>query len=35
MLVRISKEGYTVQEIELTEGPLEWHSLKGRSRAPC
>jgi len=35
MVVRISKDGYTVQDIELTEGPLEWHRLNGRSRAPC
>jgi len=29
---RVYKDGYTVQEIGLTEGPLEWISLNGRDR---
>jgi serine protease Do len=30
MTARIYKEGYTVQEIALTEGPQEWVALNGR-----
>jgi hypothetical protein len=31
MIARISKEGYTSKEIELTYGPMEWISLNGTS----
>ncbi|MFZ0883533.1 MAG: trypsin-like peptidase domain-containing protein [Candidatus Acidiferrales bacterium] len=30
MRARIYKDGYTVQEVELTEGPFEWVALNGR-----
>ncbi|MGC1968416.1 MAG: trypsin-like peptidase domain-containing protein [Candidatus Acidiferrales bacterium] len=30
MHARIYKDGYTVQEVELTEGPFEWIALNGR-----
>jgi serine protease Do len=30
MTARVYKEGYTVQEIALTEGPQEWVALNGR-----
>jgi len=32
MVARVYKEGYTVQEIKLTEGPFEWVALNGRDR---
>ena len=31
MVARVYKEGYTVQEIILTEGPFEWRALSGQS----
>jgi S1-C subfamily serine protease len=31
MLARIYKDGYTVQEVGLTDGPFEWIALNGRS----
>jgi serine protease Do len=31
MTARIYKDGYTIQEITLTEGPMEWESLNGRT----
>ncbi|MGD1212343.1 MAG: PEGA domain-containing protein [Candidatus Acidiferrales bacterium] len=31
MTVRIYKDGYTSQEIALTEGPFEWVALNGRN----
>jgi serine protease Do len=30
MRARIYKDGYTVQEVELTDGPFEWIALNGR-----
>jgi hypothetical protein len=30
LTARVCKDGYTVQEISLTEGPREWTSLNGR-----
>jgi serine protease Do len=30
MTARISKDGYTVQEVKLTEGPMEWVSVTGK-----
>jgi S1-C subfamily serine protease len=30
MRARIYKDGYTVQEVDLTEGPFEWIALTGR-----
>lgn len=31
MVARIYKDGYTVQELTLTEGPFEWVALTGRT----
>jgi serine protease Do len=31
MLARVYKDGYSVQEIELTDGPFEWVALNGRN----
>ncbi|HEV2297286.1 MAG TPA: trypsin-like peptidase domain-containing protein [Candidatus Acidoferrales bacterium] len=31
MVARVYKDGYTTQEIDLTEGPLEWRSFNGAS----
>jgi serine protease Do len=31
MIARLYKDGYTVQEITLTEGPMEWESLNGKT----
>src|SRR5271156_3595671 len=31
MLARVYKDGFSVQEIELTEGPFEWVGLNGRN----
>jgi serine protease Do len=30
MVARVYKDGYTVQEIKLTEGPFEWVALNGK-----
>jgi serine protease Do len=32
MTARITLEGYTTRDLQLTEGPKEWISLKGRNR---
>ncbi len=32
--VRISKDGFTSQEMRITEGPFEWESLNGRNHGP-
>jgi serine protease Do len=32
MTARVYKDGYTVQEIKLTEGPFEWVALNGKDR---
>jgi S1-C subfamily serine protease len=31
MVARIYKDGYTVQEVTLTDGPFEWTALNGRN----
>jgi serine protease Do len=31
MVARIHKDGYTVQEVRLTEGPMEWIGLSGKN----
>ena len=31
MVARIYKDGYTIQEITLTDGPFEWTALNGRN----
>jgi hypothetical protein len=31
MVVRVSKDGYAPQEIQITEGPFQWVNLKGKN----
>ena len=33
LAARVTLEGYATKEIQLTNGPMEWHSLNGRYKA--